>query len=69
MEEAVDGGGSYGAFNATIITDVGTMAAASTATEQLRMRTAITAATIGQKSHRRQCHCIIAPPSHRRFCR
>jgi hypothetical protein len=65
MEAVANGGGSYGIFAATVNADDGTMAAASTAAGQLRTTTAIAAATIGQRSHCRRCHCIIAPPSHR----
>jgi hypothetical protein len=67
MEAAVDGGGGDGVFAAAVKADDGMMVAASTAAGQLRTMTAIAAATIGRRSHCRQCHCVIAPPAHRRL--
>jgi hypothetical protein len=67
MEAAADGGGSYGVFAATVDANDGTMAAASTTAGQLRRTTAIAATTIKQRSHCRQCHCVITPLSHHRL--
>jgi hypothetical protein len=53
MEAAVDGGGGNGVFSTTINANEGMVAAASTATGQLMMTTAIATTTIGQRSHRR----------------
>jgi hypothetical protein len=68
MEAAANGGGGNGIFAAAVDADDGLMAAASTATGQLRTTTTIAAATIRRESHCRQCHCVIAPLSHRRLC-
>jgi hypothetical protein len=65
MEATVNGGGGNGIFSAAINADDGMVAVASTAAAQLMTMTAITAATIGQRHHCSQCHCVIAPPSHR----
>jgi hypothetical protein len=65
MKAGANGGGGNGVFATAVDANDGMMVAASTAAEQLRTTTAIAAATIGQRSHRRQCNCVIAPPSHR----
>jgi hypothetical protein len=65
MEASTNGGGSNGVFAAAADANDGIMAAALTTTGQLRTTTAIATATIGQRSHCCQCHCIIAPPSQR----
>jgi hypothetical protein len=67
MEAVANGGSGNGVFAAAADANEGMMAAASTANGQLRTTTAIAAATIGQRSHHGQCHCVIAPPSHRRL--
>jgi hypothetical protein len=68
MEAAVDGGGSNGIFAANVNADEGMVAAAPTAAAQLMTTTTIAAATIGQRRHCQQCHCVIVPLSHRRLC-
>jgi hypothetical protein len=69
MKAAVDGSSGDGVFVAAVNAVDGMVVAASTATGQLRTTTAITAATIGQRSHHRQCHWVIAPLTNRRLCR
>jgi hypothetical protein len=69
MEVTVDGGGGDGVFAAAVNADDGMVVVASTAAAQLTMTTAIAAATIGQRRHCRQCHCVIIPPSHCRLRR
>jgi hypothetical protein len=68
MEAVVDGGGGNSIFAAAVNANDGMVAEASTAAAQLTMTTAIAAATIGQRRHLCQCHCIIVPPSHCRHC-
>jgi hypothetical protein len=67
MEAAANGGDSYGMFATAVDANDGMMVVASTAAGQLRTITTIADTTIGQRSHRRQCHCVIASPSHRRL--
>ncbi len=67
MEATVDGGGGDGIFAAAVNADDGMVAVVSTAAAQLTTTTTIAAATIGQRRHRCQCHCVIVPPSHRRL--
>ncbi len=60
MEAVIDGGGDDGVFAAAIEANDRMVAVVSTAAGQLRMMTAIAAATIGQISHCHQCHCVDA---------
>jgi hypothetical protein len=53
MEAMVNGSGGNGVFAAAVNANDGMVAAASTTTAQLTMTTAITATTIGRRSHHR----------------
>jgi hypothetical protein len=68
MEAAVNGRGGNGVFATATDADDGMVAAALTTAAQLMTRTAIAAATIGQRHRCYRCHCIIVPPSHCCLC-
>jgi hypothetical protein len=59
MEVAVDGGGGNGIYAAAIDANDGMVAAASTATAQLTITTAIATTIIGQRHHCRRCLQVI----------
>jgi hypothetical protein len=61
----VDCGSIDVVFAAAVNANDGMVAAASTTAAQLTTRTAIDAATMGQRRHPCQCRCNIIPPSHR----
>jgi hypothetical protein len=67
MEAVADGGSSDGIFAVAVNTNDGMVMAASITAGQLKMTTAIATATIIQRRHCHQCHCVFAPPSHRRL--
>jgi hypothetical protein len=67
MEAMVDGGGGDGVFAAAVNANEEMVVAAPTAAAQLTRTTTIAAATIGQRCHCQQCHCIIVRISHHRL--